>query len=164
LTCVPPGNVPATTPKGAPVTARRDLGRLQGEIQELLADLWQVPRVAGLRRGFRPPADCFRTEDPPKLVVVVDIAGVAPEQVHILVAKGILVVSGERRPSAEGRPSYRQIEIDYGPFQRQIVLGDEVDAKAARASYEQGLLTIVLPLTKKARSSGKATIEVKARR
>lgn len=146
------------------MTGRRDLGPLQDEIQELLADLWQVPRVAGLRRGFRPPADCFRTEDPPELVVVVDIAGLAPDQVHILVAEGILVVSGERRPSAEGRPSYRQIEIDYGPFQRQIVLGEEVDARAARARYENGLLTIVLPLMKKARSSGKTTIQVKTRK
>src|SRR5438093_26330 len=47
------------------MTGRRELGRLQGEIQELLADLWQIPRVAGLRQGFRPPTDCFRTEDPP---------------------------------------------------------------------------------------------------
>jgi HSP20 family protein len=146
------------------VTGRRDLGRLQGEIQELLADLWQIPRVAGLRQGFRPPTDCFRTDDPPELVVVVDIAGVMPEQVHILVAEGILSVSGERsRPSSAQRPSYRQIEIDYGLFQRQIALGEEVDAEAARATYENGLLTIVLPLAQKSRSPGKATIEVKTR-
>lgn len=146
------------------MSGRRDFGRLQGEIQELLADLWQVPRVAGLRHGFRPPADCFRTEDPPELVVLVDIAGVTPGQIHILVAEGILVVSGERRrPSATKRPSYRQIEIDYGVFQRQIVLGDEVDAEAARAGYENGLLTIVLPLGRKPPGSGKITIEVKTR-
>src|SRR2546421_11799621 len=48
------------------VTGRkRDIDYLQGEIQELFADLWQVPRFAGLRRGFRPQSDCFRTEDPP---------------------------------------------------------------------------------------------------
>lgn len=148
------------------MTGRRDLGRLQGEIQELLADLWQIPRVAGLRQGFRPPADCFRTDDPPELVVVVDIAGVAPEQVHILVAEGVLFVSGERtRPSSAQRPSYRQIEIDYGLFQRQIALGEEVDAEAARATYDNGLLTIVLPAARKSRSQspGKATIEVKTR-
>jgi hypothetical protein len=31
---------------------RRDIDRLQGEIEELFADLWQVPRFAGLRHGF----------------------------------------------------------------------------------------------------------------
>jgi HSP20 family protein len=146
------------------MSGRRDLGRLQGEIHELLADLWQLPRVAGLSHGFRPPTDCFRTEDPPQLVVVMEIAGVAAERVQILFGEGILSVSGERRrPAGAPRPSYRQIEIDYGPFQRQIVLGEDVDAEAAQASYENGLLVIVLPIAQKPSTRGKAKIEVKGR-
>jgi HSP20 family protein len=146
------------------MSGRRDLGRLQGEIHELLADLWQLPRVAGLSHGFRPPTDCFRTEDPPQLVVVMEIAGVAAERVQILFGEGILSVSGERRrPTGAPRPSYRQIEIDYGPFQRQIVLGEDVDAEAAQASYENGLLVIVLPIAQKPSTRGKAKIEVKGR-
>jgi HSP20 family protein len=146
------------------MTGRRDLGRLQGEIQELLADLWQIPRVAGVRHGFRPPADCFRTEDPTQLVVVVDIAGVDPSQVQIVAAERTLVISGERlRPRAAARPSYRQMEIDYGPFQRQIVLDEDVDASEARATYEDGLLTVVLPLMPRPSRPGRARIEIKAR-
>ncbi len=39
---------------GGDVTGRkRDIDYLQGEIQELFADLWQVPGFAGVRRGFR---------------------------------------------------------------------------------------------------------------
>jgi HSP20 family protein len=147
------------------MTGRRDIGRLQGEIHELLADLWQIARVAGLQQGFRPPTDCFRTDDPPEFVVVVDIAGVEPEQVQIVVADGMLVVSGERRrPRETRRPSYRQLEIDYGVFQRQIVLGEDVDVEAARATYESGLLTIVLPLARKRRRVARTTVEVKTRR
>ena len=44
--------------------ARRDIDRLQGEIEELFADLWQVPRFTGMRRGFRPAVDCFHTTEP----------------------------------------------------------------------------------------------------
>lgn len=146
------------------MTGRRELGRLQGEIQELLADLWQIPRVAGLRQGFRPPTDCFRTEDPPELVVVVDIAGVDPADVQILVAENALVVSGvRRRPAAAKRPSYRQLEIDYGLFQHRIALDDDVDAAKATASYRSGLLTILLPIAPKRVRSRKASIEVKVR-
>ena len=54
------------------------MDRLQDEIEELFADLWQVPRFTGLRRGFRPAVDCFRSDDPPELVVVVELAGRRP--------------------------------------------------------------------------------------
>ena len=59
-----------------------------------------------------------------------------------------LVVAGERpRPAASGR--YQQLEIDYGPFQRRIPLAEEVDPEGVTASYERGLLTIVLPLARR---------------
>jgi HSP20 family protein len=146
------------------MAGRRDFGRLQGEIQELLADLWQIPRVAGLRHGFRPPTDCFRTEDPPQFVVVVDLAGVDPNQVRIVASERTLAISGERvRPRAPARPSYRQMEIDYGPFRRQIVLDEDADTAAARATYDDGLLTIILPLVARPAIPRKAMIEIKGR-
>jgi HSP20 family protein len=146
------------------MTGRRDLGRLQGEIQELLADLWQIPRVAGMRQGFRPPSDCFRTDDPPRLVVVVDLAGVDPGEIRIVVSDRTLVVTGERRrPGFAARPSYRQMEIDYGPFQRSIPLEEDVDAEAAKATYASGLLTIALPVAPRPPPAGRTRIEVKER-
>ena len=41
------------------------------------------------------------------------------------------------------------MEIDYGHFQRRIHLHEHVDPGAVTAGYEQGLLTIVLPITTK---------------
>ena len=49
---------------------RRNLDDLQGEIQELFSDMWQVPGFTGLRHGYRPQCDCFRTDDPPALQLV----------------------------------------------------------------------------------------------
>jgi HSP20 family protein len=147
------------------LSGKREYGRLHGEIQELLADLWQIPRVAGLHHGFRPPADCFRTEDPPEIVVVVDIAGVDPADVNVVVADRDLFVSGERaRPPSQKRRSYRQLEIDFGRFERHISLGDEVDVEQAKATYERGLLTIVLPVAARAPSKARTLIEVTIRR
>jgi HSP20 family molecular chaperone IbpA len=146
------------------MTARRDYGRLHGEIQELLADLWQLPRVAGLRHGFRPPTDCFRTEDPPQVVVVVDIAGVDPEELHVIVAGRDVLVSGVRnRPGADSRPSYHQMEVDYGPFERHVPLADDIDVEHASATYEHGLLTVVLPVAIRPARKGQGTIEVTRR-
>ena len=126
--------------------ARRDIDRLQGEIEELFADLWQVPRFSGMRHGFRPSADCFHTTDPHQLTVVVELPGVDPESVRISVQERSLTIAGERpRPRVEGQV-YQQIEIEYGPFQRALQLAEDVDVATASATYERGLLTIILPI------------------
>jgi HSP20 family molecular chaperone IbpA len=130
--------------------ARRDIDRLQGEIEELFADLWQVPRFSGLRRGFRPAVDCFLTEDPHQLVIVVEVAGADPESIAIGVADGALTISGQRSRPRVGGQVYQQAEIEYGTFERSIPLGHNVSTAAATASYEAGMLRITLPIAKRA--------------
>ncbi len=130
--------------------ARRDIDRLQAEIEELFADLWQVPRFSGLRRGFRPAVDCFRTENPPQLVVVVELAGVEPESIEISVADRSLTIGGQRtRPRVEGQV-YQQAEVEWGRFERQIPLEQDVSAASASAEYSAGMLRITLPIAKRA--------------
>jgi HSP20 family molecular chaperone IbpA len=41
------------------------------------------------------------------------------------------------------------MEIEYGPFRRQITLDEDIDPEGATASYERGLLIIQLPITPK---------------
>jgi HSP20 family protein len=126
-----------------------DIDRLHEEIQELIDELWQVPRFAGGRRGFRPQVDCVRSDDPPALHVVVELPGVDPSELQVVAADRVLVVAGVRqRQPLEGR--YQQMEIEYGPFQRRIPLDEPVDTNAATARYEHGLLTVVLPIATKA--------------
>jgi HSP20 family protein len=129
--------------------ARRDIDRLQGEIEELFADLWQVPRFSGMRHGFRPAVDCFSTSDPHQLVVVVEVAGVDPKSIEIGVAERTLTVTGQRnRPRVEGQV-YQQAEIEYGHFERRIPLEHDIAPASASAVYEAGLLRITLPVAKR---------------
>ena len=125
---------------------KRDIEDLQSEILELFADLWQVPRFSGMRYGFRPQCDCFRTDDPPTLQVVVELPGVDPDSVEVSTSGRLLTVTGTReRPKVPGA-RYQSMEIDYGSFQRRIELGDEVDVSRATATYERGMLKLVLPV------------------
>jgi HSP20 family protein len=140
--------------------ARRDVDKLQEEIEELFADLWQVPRFSGLRHGFRPNLDCFHTSDPHALTVVVELPGVAPETVQVVVGERLIAIAGERRrPKVPGRV-YQQMEIEYGPFERQVRLVEDVDPERARARFEQGVLTIELPVVDQAPTSGRVAIVV----
>ena len=141
--------------------ARDPIDRLRGEMEELFADLWQVPRFTRRRGGFRPQIDCYRTERPAALTVVVELAGIDPTKVQIYADERTLVVSGERRrPRCAGRV-YQQMEIDYGRFTRQVALGEDVDVAGSKATYRRGILTIVLPLTKKPAPPERVTIRVR---
>lgn len=141
---------------------RTDIDRLHDEVQELIDDLWHLPRFVGGRRGFRPQVDCMRCEDPPELRVVVELAGVDPKSIQVVAADRVLVVAGERRrPEASGR--YQQLEIEYGPFQRRIPLDEPVDPSAANARYENGMLTVVLPIAPQAPQAERVTIAIRAR-
>lgn len=139
---------------------RRHIGDLPGEIQDLFAELWQVPRYAGLRRGFRPQCDCYRTDDPPALHVLVELPGVDPASVQIVVSGRVLAVTGVReRPHAPGA-RHHQMEIDYGPFERRLELVEDVDTSRASAGYEAGMLRIELPLAAAPPSHERVSIEV----
>jgi HSP20 family protein len=141
------------------VKRRGEFSRLQDEIQELIDELWRVPRFSGLRHGFRPQVDSVVTEDPPELKIVVDLAGVDPKDVHVLVDDYTLLIAGDRRrPCGQGR--YRQMEIEYGHFERRIPLPEQGNPAEARAEYDRGLLTISLPIEQEAPPAEKVTIEI----
>jgi HSP20 family protein len=125
---------------------RREFEDAAEEIEQLFADLWQVfPFSRGMRRGYRPEVDVFRTEDPPALTVIVELPGVDPAEVKVVASARALLIAGERkRPKDSGH--YQQMEIEYGGFQRQVTLAEDVDPDGATATYERGLLTVRLPI------------------
>ena len=141
---------------------RRDIEHAAEEIEQLFADLWQVfPFSRGLRRGYRPQVDVFRSEEPPLLTVQVELAGVDPDDVQLVAAPQALLIAGERRrPKDCGH--YQQMEMDYGPFQRQITLSEDIDPEEAVATYERGILTVRLPIAP--RPSPRESVSIVVRR
>jgi HSP20 family protein len=143
------------------VDKRRDLEHAAEEIEQLFADLWQVfPFSRGLRRAYRPQVDVYRSEDPPTLTIVVELPGVDPAEVKLVAAPQALLIAGERRrPRDCGH--YQQMEIDYGPFQRQVTLAEDVDPEQASATYERGILTVKLPIAPKPTPRESVAIKVR---
>ncbi|HSK15362.1 MAG TPA: Hsp20/alpha crystallin family protein [Gaiellaceae bacterium] len=139
------------------MTRRRDPARLSSDMEELFADLWHH-RLVPQRLGFRPRVDVYRTEEPAAVHVVVELPGIDPDGIDVAVADGVLSISGTRTRESESTRRYEHIEIDYGPFERRLAVGDGLNAGAAEAHYERGLLTIVLPVA--ARKSGPTRIAV----
>ena len=78
----------------------------------------------------------------------------------VVAGERLLVVAGERkRPRVPGRV-YQQMEIEYGPFQRQVHLAEDVDPEKAVERFEHGVLTVQLPVVDKAPPQGRYRITV----
>jgi HSP20 family protein len=132
------------------------------ELDEVFSQIWHGPRFGVPRRGFLPLIDLVRTENPDELRVTVDLAGIEPGDLQIVVHERALLIAGRRqRPQTDSQDSYHLLEIEYGPFERRIGLPVDVDPKGARAVYERGLLTVSLPVAPKPSTRARITITVR---
>ena len=116
-----------------------------------------------IRRGFRPEVDCYVTDEPSQLTVVVALPGVDPDAIEIAATARTIAVTGERRRDRVEGAVYQQMEIEYGPFQRRIPLDEPVDAKAASARYDQGMLIVTLPIAPRAPQAERVAIVIRGR-
>ena len=72
--------------------------------------------------------------------------GVDPAGIALEIRGRELILSGARPPESGDGRVYQQLEIPHGPFRRVVALGADVDADAASAAYEDGMLIVELPL------------------
>jgi HSP20 family protein len=131
---------------------------MRREIDELFGDVFE--RSTGLRvAGFSPAVDVYYTDDPPRAVVRVALPGVEIEDVALEIRGRQLLIAGERRPAeAQGR-LYQQIEVEHGPFRRVVELGTDVIPEEAKASYDDGMLQVEVPLAPPEQSTRRVPIE-----
>jgi HSP20 family protein len=120
--------------------------RMRREMDELFGDVFDRTRLARRRAGFSPAVDVAYTSDPPQAIVTAELAGVDVAQLEIEIQGRKLILSGQRRPAEVEGDVYQQVEIERGPFRRVVELGVEVRPEDAKASYEDGMLRVELPL------------------
>jgi HSP20 family protein len=134
------------------VTPRRDpfanFERMRRDVNELFEDVFERAGLSGRQpAAFRPRVDVYRCEQPPRVIVKADLAGVEVGDVHLELDGRTLVISGERRlQESEGR-AFEQVEIQHGPFKRKVELNVDVEEQGATANYANGILTIELPVS-----------------
>jgi len=91
---------------------------------------------------WRPPTDVYETDT--SVVVVIEIAGLGPNDYEILLRGRALIVAGERRDATE-KLAYQQMEIRHGKFRTQVHLPWALESSGQDATYENGFLKITLP-------------------
>ena len=92
--------------------------------------------------------DAWREGD--VFVLEFDLPGVRPDTVDIDVERNVLTVSAER-PAKSGDSELLAAERPTGVFSRQLVLGDNLDLEQVHATYDAGVLRLVIPVAEHAK-------------
>ena len=117
--------------------------RIEITTEELLSRQYIRFRPTGL---WQPNINIYETDK--ALMICVDIAGMKPQAIQIETDGGLLILSGERpRPVPEqcGGIGVHLMEIDTGPFRREIEIPESMDRSKIAAKYCDGLLWVTLP-------------------
>jgi len=121
---------------------RRDLGEDARRLFDLLAG--EQP-AGGFAAECAPPVDVVETAD--TVEIVVDLPGVAVDDVRVVFGRGVVVVGGQKiPPGCEHREAaFHLAERAFGSFARAVRLNGAFDAGRATATLTAGELRIVLP-------------------
>ena len=102
-----------------------------------------APRYA--RPVIEPPTDVYHNDS--EIVVLIEVAGMREEEVEIQLEGRRMTVRGEKRDRRAHQPGrvYNAMEIQYGPFERTILLPADADHERVTVKYDDGLLQITFP-------------------
>jgi len=121
------------------VDIQREMGRLMDEVVSR-----KPPTVRFAPKTWQPAIDVYETDS--EVVVLVELAGVKEAEIEVIVHNDVLTIRGERKDIKQGiKRTYSQMEILWGPFERDITLSANVNVDQIKAFYEAGILEVVLP-------------------
>ncbi len=115
----------------------RDLDRLA---QQAFGGVVQVRSI---------PMDAYRRRD--AVLLHFDLPGIDPNTIDLTVEQNVLTVTAERQYDRKEGDQIIAKERPVGAFERQMFLGEYLDPDRLQASYEQGVLTIQIPVAPEAK-------------
>ncbi len=93
--------------------------------------------------AFSPLADVLESENDFQLKM--DIPGCEKEDLTISLKNSVLTISGERKIVTEESYVIKKSERQDGTFSRSFALPDDVSAAEIKASFKNGVLSVILP-------------------
>jgi HSP20 family protein len=114
----------------------RDLDRLTDQV-------WRSTRPQPM------PMDAYRQGD--HVLVHVDLPGVPASAIDLTVEKNVLTITAERRWARDEDVEVLASERAQGRVSRQLFLGDGLDLERVEASYDDGVLTVRIPVAEQAK-------------
>ena len=105
-----------------------------------------------MQAGKRTPRllmDAYRRGD--EFIVHFDLPGIEADSIELTMEENVLTVSAQRTYEPEEEDQILVSERPQGTFSRQLFLGEGLDREAIAASYDQGVLTVKIPMAERAK-------------
>ena len=116
------------------------IGRLHQQLDQAFSG--EAADAAGV--SWIPQVDIREESD--KFVVLADVPGVEPKDIHITADKGVLTIRGEKRAhDAQRQSAWQRLERRSGSFLRRFTLPEGADAAAIGARHVHGVLEVTIP-------------------
>jgi HSP20 family protein len=125
-----------------------EVRELTPEVSKLFDELDEaLPGRRHLAAGScSPPLDVVETES--AVEIVMDLPGVVPEAIRVLIKAGVVLVVGDKAPpdpAARADATFHLVERSFGRFARAVRLTGAVDASRGRARLRAGELRVAIP-------------------
>jgi HSP20 family protein len=98
---------------------------------------------------YQPRIDVL--EDADEILVIADLPGATRENVDVNFEDGRLQIHGRVEPRQAPEAAYMIQEYGVGDFERELLVGDIIDADKLAATMQNGVLTIHLPKSEKSK-------------
>lgn len=122
-------------------SVRKELDRFFGEFPRN----FRIPDIfAGGEFEFMPDMDIHETDQ--KVVLTLELPGVAEKDVDVSATGDMLKITGEKKSETERKEGeYYRRERSFGSFARTLTLPFEIDPAKVEAKFENGVLTLTIP-------------------
>lgn len=109
-----------------------------------------------------PAMDVYETNK--EVIAEINLPGIDPDKVNISVENRVLQVSGvSEEKKEEKKKGYWRREIRKGSFERAISLPAQVREEKIEASYDKGVLKVVMPKVERNTREAKKKIKIKTK-
>jgi HSP20 family protein len=130
-----------------------EFSNLDSDIKKIFTDFFvnENPMLLSFETHWLPNTDIYETSK--GIVIKMELAGVKKEDIDITYTKNKIIIKGIRHDySIPEQIQCKQIEINYGKFERVILLKDypdrAVNFNEIKATYKDGMLFIFVPFMK----------------
>ncbi|MCQ1956526.1 Hsp20/alpha crystallin family protein [Arthrobacter sp. zg-Y826] len=107
----------------------------------------QALRGEGTLRGM--PMDLYRQGD--QYILAADLPGIDPGSIDIDVDGQLLTIRAQRTLQNADGVKWLTREREAGNFLRQLNLGQGIDTEQISAQYENGVLSVIIPVVERAK-------------
>lgn len=135
------------------VKLSNELMNMKKAMDKIVESFFSTPKAESstYESSFTPPVNAVENNDEIKLYVLIPFA--KKEDISLNIEDGVLIIEGKTSFDVGENEELIRDEIPQGAFSRKFKIASNIDSSKVKASYKDGILTVLLPKKEEAKTS-----------